>query len=68
MVAHSRAWMSLQGDEQHLKRRLVEEVPHEPITADPREDDEDEDVPEEDDEHGGQARRFRLPHREGPWP
>jgi hypothetical protein len=31
----------------------MEEVPQEPITADPREDDEDdEDVPEEDDEHG----------------
>ena len=43
--------MRLQGDE--LKRRLMEEVPQEPITADPREDDEDdEDVPEEDDEHG----------------
>jgi hypothetical protein len=50
--------MSLQGDEQDLKRRLMEEVPQEPITADPREDDEDEDVPEEDDEHGGQARRL----------
>ena len=33
----------------------MEEVPQEPITADPREDDEDdEDVPEEDDEHGVQ--------------
>ena len=43
--------MRLEGDE--LKRRLMEEVPQEPITADPREDDEDEeDVPEEDDEHG----------------
>ena len=46
--------MRLQGDE--LTRRLMEEVPQEPITADPREDDEDdendEDVPEEDDEHG----------------
>ena len=41
--------MSLPGDE--LKRRLMEEVPQEPITADPREDGEDdEDVP--DDEHG----------------
>lgn len=50
--------MSLQGDEQDLKRRLMEEVPQEPITADPREDDDDEDVPEEDDEHGGQARRL----------
>jgi hypothetical protein len=31
----------------------MEEVPQEPITADPREDDEDdEDVPEEDVEHG----------------
>jgi hypothetical protein len=51
MVAYRRAWMRLQGDE--LKRRLMEEVPQEPITADPREDDEDdEDVPEEDDEHG----------------
>lgn len=48
--------MRLQGDEP--KRRLMEEVPQEPITADPREDDEDdeddEDVPEEDDEHGVQ--------------
>ena len=43
--------MRLEGDE--LKRRLMEEVPQEPITADPREDDEDdEDVPEEDEEHG----------------
>ena len=43
--------MRLQGDE--LNRRLMEEVPQQPITADPREDDEDdEDVPEEDDEHG----------------
>jgi hypothetical protein len=50
--------MSLQGDEQDLKRRLMEEVPQEPITADPGEDDEDEDVPEEDDERGGQARRL----------
>ena len=45
--------MRLQGDD--LKRHLMEEVPQEPITADPREDDEDdEDVPEEDDEHGVQ--------------
>ena len=45
--------MRLQGDE--LKRRLMEEVPQEPITADLREDDEDdEDVSEEDDEHGVQ--------------
>jgi hypothetical protein len=50
--------MSLQSDEQDLKRRLMEDVPQEPITADPPEDDEDEDVPEEDDEHGGQARRL----------
>ena len=51
--------MSLHGDEQDLKRRLMEEVPQEPITADPREDDgDDEDVPEEDDEHGGQPRRL----------
>ena len=51
--------MSLQAEEQVLKRRLMEEVPQEPITADPREDDEeDEDVPEEEDEErGGQARR-----------
>ena len=44
--------MRLEGDE--LKRpRLMEEVPQEPITADPREDDEDdEDVSEEDEEHG----------------
>lgn len=49
--------MSLQGDEPDLKRRLMEEVPQDPITGDPREDDEDdEDVPEEDDERGGQAR------------
>jgi hypothetical protein len=47
--------MSLQAEEQVLKRRLMEEVPQEPITADPRED---EDVPEEEDEErGGQARR-----------
>ena len=50
--------MSLQSDEQDLKRRLMEDVPREPIRADPPEDDEDEDVPEEDDEHGGQARRL----------
>jgi hypothetical protein len=50
--------MNSQSDEQDLKRRLMEEVPQEPITADPLEDDEDEDVPEEDDEHGGQARRL----------
>jgi len=44
--------MRLPGDEQDPKR-LMEEVPQEPITADPREDDEDdEDLPEEDDEHG----------------
>jgi hypothetical protein len=49
--------VSLQAEEQVLKRRLMEEVPQEPITADPREDDEDEDVPEEDEERGGQARR-----------
>jgi len=50
--------MRLQSDEQDL-RHLMEEVPKEPITADPREDDEDdEDVPEEDDEHGGEARRL----------
>jgi hypothetical protein len=50
--------MSVQSDEQDLKRRLMEEVPQEPITADPPEDDEDEAVPEGDDEHGGQARRL----------
>jgi hypothetical protein len=44
--------MSLQAEEQVLKRRLMEEVPQEPITADPREDEEDE-----DEERGGQARR-----------
>jgi hypothetical protein len=47
--------MNSQSDEQDLKRRLMEEIPQEPITADPPEDDEDE---EEDDEHGGQARRL----------
>jgi hypothetical protein len=47
--------MSLQAEEQVPKRRLMEEVPQEPITADPPE--EDEDVPEEDEERGGQARR-----------
>jgi len=52
--------MSLQDDEQDPKR-LMEEVPQEPITADPREDDQDEDVPEEDDERGGQARRVGQP-------
>jgi hypothetical protein len=58
MVAYRRALMRLQSDEQDL-RHLMEEVPKEPITADPREDDEDdEDVPEEDDEHGGEARRL----------
>jgi hypothetical protein len=49
--------MSIQGDEQDRKR-LMEKVPQEPITADnPSEDDQDEDVPENDDEHtrGGQA-------------
>ena len=47
--------MSLQAEEQVLKRHLREEVPQEPITPDPRED---EDVPEEEDEErGGQARR-----------
>jgi hypothetical protein len=50
--------MSLQAEQQVPKRRLMEEVPQEPITADPPEDDEeDEDVPEEDEERGGQARR-----------
>jgi hypothetical protein len=51
--------MSLQAEEQVLKRRLMEEVPQEPITADPREDEEDEGLPEEeeDEERGGQARR-----------
>jgi hypothetical protein len=50
--------MSLQAEEQVPKRRLMEQVPQEPITADPREDDEeDEDVPEEDEERGGEARR-----------
>jgi hypothetical protein len=50
--------MSSQTEEQIRKRRLMEEVPQEPITADPREDEEDEDVPEEEDEErGGQARR-----------
>ena len=52
--------MSLQDDEQDPKR-LMEEVPQEPITADPREDDQDEDVPEADDERGGQARRVGQP-------
>jgi hypothetical protein len=36
----------------------MEEVPQEPITADPGEDGEDEDIPEEDEERGGQARRL----------
>ena len=50
--------MSLLAEEQVLKRRLMEEVPQEPITADPREDEEDEDAPEEEEEdRGGQARR-----------
>jgi len=50
--------MSSQAEEQVRKRRLMEEVPQEPITADPREDEEGEDVPEEEDEErGGQARR-----------
>jgi hypothetical protein len=53
--------MSLQAEEQVLKRRLMEEVPQEPITADPREDEEDEedeDVPEEErTRSAGQARR-----------
>ena len=40
--------MSLQAEEQALKRRVMQEVPQEPITADPRED-------EEDEERGGQA-------------
>jgi hypothetical protein len=49
--------MSIQGDEQDPKR-LMENVPQEPITADdPSEDDQDEDVPEKDGERsgGGQA-------------
>jgi hypothetical protein len=47
--------MSLQGDD--LKRRLMEKVPQEPITADnPSEDDQDEDVPEKEERsRGGQA-------------
>ena len=50
--------MSSQAEEQVRKRRLMEEIPQEPITADPREDEEGEDVPEEEDEErGGQARR-----------
>ena len=50
--------MSLPAEEQVLKRRLMEEVPQEPITADPREDEEDEDASEEEDEErGGQACR-----------
>jgi hypothetical protein len=56
--SHRRVYMSLQAEEQVPKRRLMEQVPQEPITADPREDDEeDEDVPEEDEERGGEARR-----------
>lgn len=51
--------MSVQAEEEVLKRRLMEEVPQEPITADPREDEEDENVAEEEDEErGGQARRI----------
>jgi hypothetical protein len=52
--------MRLQAQEQVVKRRrLMEEVPQEPITADPREDEDDGDVPEEEDEErGGQARRL----------
>jgi hypothetical protein len=48
--------MSIQGDEQDPKR-LMEKVPQEPITHNPSEDDQDEDVPEKDDERsgGGQA-------------
>ena len=50
--------MSLQAEEQVPKRRLMEQVPQEPITADPREDEEDEGLSEEEDEErGGQARR-----------
>ena len=48
--------MSLSGREQDPKR-LMEEVPQEPITADPYEDDQDEDLPDEDEERGGEAGR-----------
>jgi hypothetical protein len=41
--------MSLQSRE-WAPKRLMEEVPQEPITADPGEDGEDEDIPEEDEE------------------
>jgi hypothetical protein len=44
--------MSIQGDEQDPKR-LMENVPQEPITAD---DDQDEDVPEKDGERSGGGR------------
>jgi hypothetical protein len=49
--------MSIRGDAQDPKR-LMENVPQAPITADnPSEDDQDEDGPEKDDERsgGGQA-------------
>ena len=46
--------MSLQSRE-WAPKRLMEEVPQEPITADPGED---EDIPEEHEERGGQARRL----------
>jgi hypothetical protein len=64
--------MSLSGREQDPKR-LMEEVPQEPITADPYEDDQDEDLPDEDEERGGEAGRVgeaEWDHRtkERPWP
>jgi hypothetical protein len=54
--------MSLSGREQDPKR-LMEEAPQEPITADPYEDDQDEDVPDEDEERGGEAGRVGEPAR-----
>jgi hypothetical protein len=54
--------MSLSGRERDPKR-LMEEVPQEPITADPYEDDQDEDLPDEDEERGGEAGRVGKPAR-----
>jgi hypothetical protein len=54
--------MSLSGREQDPKR-LMEEVPQEPITADPYEDDQDEDLPDEEEERGGEAGRVGKPAR-----
>jgi len=53
--------MRFQGDERDPKR-LMEQIPQEPMTADdPREDAQEEDVPEEDDERGHPDRGVGQP-------